>query len=167
MVEIDAMLVDENLHVELQDRRHPYVDVYEKEVFDDELRNARLSAIALISAFASAIASSLANPNATLQSVAVAFWARALALGLPCCEGSCVTALALSLGVTRATLSKAMVEFAAAHQLPPSRWMKSELSRVSYAEARIEHVKSNGNGQCRAHKPSQEVFPIPPRHRSV
>ena len=162
MVEIDAMLVDENLHVELQDRRHPYVDVYEKEILDDQLRAARLTAIALISAFASGIANSLSNQKATLQSVGVAFWSRALALGLPCCEGVSVTALALSLGVARATLSKAMVEFASANQLPPSRWMKSELSRVSYAEARVAYVSRNGhNGEANGE------LPVSPKHRSV
>lgn len=72
---------------------------------------------------------------------AVAVWQAAFAIGLNCCDGNSMTAVAKSLGVTRACISKGAREFCEQNDLPPSFYMKSEEAVKSYKETRSGQVR--------------------------
>jgi len=143
MAEIETVsfqYLDHNLPESLIDRTAPW-DVLEPEQSpEDQIRDARIAAISLITSCLSQVISALGESNATLTSVATVVWSWALALGLPCAEGMTVSRRAELLGVTRASLSKRMVEIVTVHSLPVSQFMKAEGSGDSYAEARRESI---------------------------
>lgn len=119
------------------DDLEPLVDTH------TELRDFAIRSVEILHAFAVQIEYALAQPDATLTTVAVAFFQAAYALGLPQCEES-MTVKAAKLGVERATISKGAVAFCAANDLQPSWHMKKECS--SYTEARIAAIEHSGNG---------------------
>ena len=74
-----------------------------------------------------------ANPNTRLSLEVMA-----LVTGI-CYQGLSQTVIAQKHGITRAAVSKRCVEFAEKLGLPPSRAMKSEESRETYAEAQYAY----------------------------
>lgn len=130
---------------EVVDYRTPIDDLEPLENNADEVRMARVKAVALINSFAACIERALSAPEPDLRGVASAFWSAAFALGCNICRGSTMTDCAIRLGVTRATISKGARAFCSAHGLEPSYYMKREEASESYAVARLRSIeKANG-----------------------
>ena len=108
-----------------------------------DLRDFALRSVGLLNAMACTIEAGLARGS--FESVAVAYWSSAYALGLSGCAGMSMTERAQSLGVERATISKAAVAFCSANNLEPSPYMKNSGASESYCKARLESItRSNG-----------------------
>ena len=150
--EVGFQFTDHNLPESLIDRTAPW-DTLEPEVTPaDQIRDARIAAIGLITSFGSELIEALSESEPSLKRVSQIVWSWAYALGLPCAEGVTVSRRADLLGVTRASLSKRMVEIVTVHGLPPSQFMKADGTGDTYAEARRESIarnnaKLNGNGK--------------------
>jgi len=72
----------------------------------------------------------------------IASWQIAFALGLSCCQGRTMTAVAEKLMVTRAAISKGAHAFCAKVGVPPSEYMKSEEASDAYRGRRINELRS-------------------------
>lgn len=130
-------------------RHSPVDDIEPQELKSDLVRDARLQTVRLLNSFGNVIERTFADPSADMTRVRTAFWGAAYGLGLNCCRGMSMTDRAASLGVERATISKAARNFVTANGLPPSYYMKVETASDSYRETRIAVViasSSNGNG---------------------
>lgn len=125
--------------------RHPVEDIEPELSQWDELRDTRLRLLSLLNNFSTCIAEVLARPGAGIADVEIAFWACCFSIGLPICQGQTLTAVATRLNVARATISKAAVAFASSNGLPDSKYLKPEVTRASYADARVESIKRNGH----------------------
>lgn len=68
----------------------------------------------------------------------VAAWQVGFALGVSATEGRSQSEVALSIGVTRAAISKGVTDFQRANNLPALPGQKSEASRNSYSDIRRE-----------------------------
>ncbi len=75
------------------------------------------------------------NPRLTVQSFA-------FAAGLYVLEGKSETEIAKEHGITRAAVSRRVVEITKSLGLPPSRGMKSAQSRTKYRNARLNYCAS-------------------------
>jgi len=89
-------------------------------------RSARLRYIDLLENVGASIKDGLDGGD--LQSVRIAFWSCALALGLGCCRGINVTQLSAEHGVQTETILEAARTFAEANGLRPSSYLQSELN---------------------------------------
>lgn len=128
-------------------RHNPVDDLEPQELQSDLVRDARRQTVRLLNAFGATIERTLVDPSADMTRVATAFWGAAYGLGLNCCSGVSMTDRATSLGVERATISKAARNFVTANGLPPSYYMKVEGAADAYRATRIQIViASNGNG---------------------
>ena len=137
----EMLFNDRSLPEEWIYRKGPIDEIEPETSPADQVRDARVVAIALISACISAIVAGLSEPGATLSSVATIAWSWAYALGLPCAEGVSVTERSEMLGIQRATLSKRMVEITTVWGLPASQFMKSEQTRQTYSTARRDSIR--------------------------
>ena len=155
-----------SLDGELVDYRLPWQPLDGLQYDETALRSAHVEAVALINDFAAQLESVLARKEATINDVRVRFYGLSGALGLNIMDGRSFTQIADELGCSRASLSKLATEFCAAHALPSSFMMKSSGTMTSYQSARLDSIR-RANGQRRAPAPRGEVFPVPPRHRSV
>ena len=133
------------------DRRTP-VHWIEPEIPQfDQVRDARVQAVRLLNALGNTIERSLAASNATVTSVATAFWGAAYGLGLNACDGISMSERAADLGVERAAISKKARSFVSANGLAPSWHMKTEQAVDHYCSSRIAVIERsqgpNGHGQ--------------------
>jgi hypothetical protein len=140
---------------------HPMVDIDAEESHADELRDARLRGLSILSNFAVQIADALTQPGVTVLGIETKFWGCCLAIGLPVCDGQSVTSIASRLGIKRATLSKLMVAFCESNDLPASRYMKNANTRDTFHDARLASIAAH-NGHNGTELPS-----VPPIGRSV
>jgi len=141
--------------------RHPDPFVYQHSVYhktpvdeiepmishSDELHETRLRSFTLINNFAAALGETFSRRNVTLEQVETVYWQCCFALGLPVCQGQTLTSVAARLGCEKATISKGAVKFCESNGLGTSQYLKPEITRSSYREARLAAViASNGNG---------------------
>lgn len=152
---------DWNLPEEWIDRRDPVAEIIEREepfYHPDPERAAQTKMIEILNGFAVVVHRALNDPNATLRSVATAFYGPVYSLGLNIADGMSMTERAEQWGMTRAGISKNATLFCRAFQLEPSWYMKTENASITYSEARVESVQRNG----------AKPLPVPaPRGRSV
>ena len=129
-------------------RHNPIDDLEPQALASDLIRDARLQTVRLLNSFANTIERTLADPSGDTTRVATAFWGVCYGLGLNCCAGVSMTERANSLGIEKATISKAARNFVTACGLEPSFYMKVEGASDSYRATRIAVViaSANGNG---------------------
>src|SRR5437667_12338307 len=83
----------------------------------DELRDYALRSVEILNGFSAWLEKPIVAPSGTKQSIAIAFYQAAFALGLTAVNSDTMTSVAARLGVSRATISKGAVTFAQAHGL--------------------------------------------------
>ncbi len=125
---------------------HPMEHLEPETAPADQVRDARMMAVALLNDFANEILHTATRPYATVRDVKVKLYGIGFAMGLNFCNDESVTVRADRLGVCKATLSKISCSWNAAHDLPPSWHQTSAAAITSYAQTRRKVVAaSNGS----------------------
>jgi len=124
---------------------HPIDSLEPLTLPSDAIQNARLRFLEIITDWSRTVLNAFDSDEVTIQTVVPAIYGPMFAIGVPGL-GVSMTDVANKFGVTRAAISKAAIEFAERHALPPSRYLKSAESRETYSQARRLSIQRNGNG---------------------
>ena len=134
--------------VKLSYQRHPVDDLepaeeseidpvlYARVYQDAQTRAYRECAQRLLPVFNDAMLMLLAN-NLSPQ----AFWEICFGVGLPICEGRSMTELAVSLGLSRAAISKGAKKFQRTAGLPINQYLKPASAIPGYHDARTQQIE--------------------------